>query len=516
MWIAYARRPLHVNELCHALAVQIGDTYLDEDDIPMPTVIVESCSGLVTIDYVSSNIRLVHYTLQDYILDQKHDPVIHEESLLTNACLTYLQSSFISPTTVEEDVITLLARYPFLAYASEHWGHHADKASSKEIQHLALQFLMDDQKVSFSMQVRDALVPWFDRKSNLLRGITRPQMHQSIGIAYNAKVNTGELHQNRRSLKTLKPPGVSTLSTNYPGQAVRHQSVRWCGLHSAASFGLSHLVTLLLGKGIHLESEDDRGNTALHEAASCSRKDIVQVLLDNGANPNALNYDWATPLSLASWINNPEIIQLLIHHGANINAPCKDEWTALHKAADAGSFESVKLLLQQGASVSCRTARGLTPLHRAAGRGSTEIIRLLIEYGSEVDAVTYDAWTPLHGACSNGQEGVAGLLLECGANIDALSSDKQTPLHKASQLGHNGTVSLLLKHSADRMSRDSCGKIALHRAAKGGHDTTLQLLLQEDRDQLLVISADGMTARDEALYGGCHATAKLLRQMEGS
>ena len=518
MWIAYGRRPLHVDELRHALAIQIGDLEFDEDNIPSSKIIVESCSGLVTIDHVSLSVRLVHYTLQDYIQDQRHNSVMCDESSFANSCLTYLLFDFASPTIAKEDIDVVLEKYPLLAYASEHWGHHADKASSEGVQDLALKFLMDEPKLSRSVQILDALSPWFDRKSNVLRGITRPQRRKSIGGPYKAKKHK-QCPQVGRNLRPSNSPRYDSLiiGIKHLDQTDGTQIRTWCGgLHCAAGFGLSDLITLLLHKGIYIESEDDRGNTALHTAASYGRKHATNMLLRNAANPNALNHEWITPLYLASWANNSEIIQLLLLHGAHMDMPCKDEWTALHKAADAGSFESVKLLLHQGASVSLKTARGLTPLHRAAGRGSTEIIQLLLEYGSEVDALTHDTWTPLHGACSRGQESVAKLLLEHGANINAVSLDGRTPLHRASRVAYNGTVSLLLRHGADRLIKCAFGKIALHMAAQGGHDSTLQLLLQEQSEQLFVLDTLGRTARDEALCGGHYGTARLLKQMEVS
>ena len=66
------------------------------------------------------------------------------------------------------------------------------------------------------------------------------------------------------------------------------------------------------------------------------------------------------------------------------------------------------------------------------------------------------------------------------------------------------------------MKKDANGTIALHRAAKGGHDRAVELLLQEQSEQLFVLNHSGKTARDEALYGGCYITARLLRRIEAS
>jgi hypothetical protein len=65
-WITYAQKPLTTGELCHALAVEPGESELDPDNIPDVEDMVSICAGLVTIDDESNIIRLVHYTTQEY------------------------------------------------------------------------------------------------------------------------------------------------------------------------------------------------------------------------------------------------------------------------------------------------------------------------------------------------------------------------------------------------------------------------------------------------------------------
>lgn len=64
-WITCSKRPLTTLELQHALAVEIGQSSLDEDNLPEIDDVVSVCAGLVTIDEGSGIIRLVHYTTQE-------------------------------------------------------------------------------------------------------------------------------------------------------------------------------------------------------------------------------------------------------------------------------------------------------------------------------------------------------------------------------------------------------------------------------------------------------------------
>jgi hypothetical protein len=58
-WITHARRPLHVYELQHALAVVCGTTSIDPDNLTDEDVLTSVCAGLVVIDEEGTIIRLV-------------------------------------------------------------------------------------------------------------------------------------------------------------------------------------------------------------------------------------------------------------------------------------------------------------------------------------------------------------------------------------------------------------------------------------------------------------------------
>jgi hypothetical protein len=65
-WITCAERPLTTSELQHALAVEAGESALNQENLPQIEDMVSVCAGLVTVDKKSGIIRLVHYTTQDY------------------------------------------------------------------------------------------------------------------------------------------------------------------------------------------------------------------------------------------------------------------------------------------------------------------------------------------------------------------------------------------------------------------------------------------------------------------
>src|SRR5947209_1955520 len=67
MWISHSEQPLTPNELCHALAVELGSANLNTDNVPSVGVWLTCCQGLVSMDKEASTVRLIHFTLQEYL-----------------------------------------------------------------------------------------------------------------------------------------------------------------------------------------------------------------------------------------------------------------------------------------------------------------------------------------------------------------------------------------------------------------------------------------------------------------
>ena len=91
MWVSHSERPLKVDALCHALGVEIGSPDLDDDNVPSIETLLSCCQGLVAVDKEASTIRLIHFTLQEYL--QAHPELFgaaHSE--MAETCLNYLNS----------------------------------------------------------------------------------------------------------------------------------------------------------------------------------------------------------------------------------------------------------------------------------------------------------------------------------------------------------------------------------------------------------------------------------------
>ncbi|RPA89740.1 hypothetical protein L873DRAFT_1658530, partial [Choiromyces venosus 120613-1] len=89
MWISISERPLKAEELCHALAVETGTTGLNLENIPSIRTLLGCTLGFVSIDPQSSKVRLIHFTLQEY-LGTHANLFITPHAMMAEICLTHL------------------------------------------------------------------------------------------------------------------------------------------------------------------------------------------------------------------------------------------------------------------------------------------------------------------------------------------------------------------------------------------------------------------------------------------
>ncbi|KAF4943282.1 hypothetical protein FSARC_14963, partial [Fusarium sarcochroum] len=234
-WVICAKRVLITSKLQHALAVEVGELELDEENLPQIEDMVSVCAGLVTIDEESDIIRLVHYTTQEYFDRTQMQWFPNAQSDIATTCVTYLSfSAFESgPCTNERRFEHRLLANPFYHYASRNWGHHALMASMDGHQFI-LDFLESETKLSASFQI-------------IMNFEGYPWDH----IA----------------------------GQNGPRQRT--------GVHAAAYFGLKNTVLALLKNGHDADSQDIAGRTPLWYAAMRGSETTFNLLsARNDVDPN--------------------------------------------------------------------------------------------------------------------------------------------------------------------------------------------------------------------------------------
>jgi ankyrin repeat protein len=465
-WITCAQRPLSTIELQHALAVEDGETKLDEENLSQLEDIVSVCAGLVTIDEESSVIRLVHYTTQEYFERTQIHWFPDAESEITTTCVTYLSFEVFKSGLCKTDAAfeARLDTSPLYNYSAHYWGQHARKGTTlaKEV----ITFLQSHEAVEACSQamLAEKTGPRDPAYSQLV-----PRRMTGLHLAAYAGIET--------ALKALLDKKVKTDARNDYGRTP---------LSYAAAEGHEAVIQLLLATGnVDADAKDEDGRTPLSYAAADGHEAVVQLLLATGKiDADAKDEDGRTPLLYAAADGHEAVVQLLLATG-KVDADAKDEdgRTPLSYAAADGHEAVVQLLLATGKvdADSKNITNGWTPLLYAAAYGHDAIVQLLLATG-KVDADSKNitnGWTPLLYAAADGHEAVVQLLLATG-KVDANSKDEngRTPLLYAAARGHEAVVQLLLatgKVNVD--AKDIYGQTALSYAAADGHEAVVQLLM---------------------------------------
>ena len=399
-WIICAKRPLSTSELQHALAVEVGEPELDEENLSQIEDVVSVCAGLVTVDEESGIIRLVHYTTQEYFERTQKHWFPDAESDITTTCITYLSfSAFESGfCRTDDEFEERLHSNQLYGYAAYNWGRHARKAPT--LSQGLIGFLECEAKIEAASQALIAI--------------------------------------------KKRAEGLND-SHNVPKQMT--------GLHLAAYFGIQEAAHILLQRWQNVDLSDSYGRTPLSYAAENGHEAVVQLLLSaDGIDVNFEDKEGRTALSWAARKEHEAVVKLLLGaDGINVNSKDGYGRTALSRAAEKGREAVVKLLLgADGIDVNSKGDEyGWTALSWAARDGHEAVVKLLLGAdGIDVNSKDEYGQTALLWAAQNGREAVVKLLL--GADgMDVNSKDKYgwTALSRAVENRHEAVVKLLQSYN---------------------------------------------------------------------
>ena len=420
MWVAYSERLLKPDELCQALGVEVGSKDLKRDNAPTMQTIMNCTLGFITVDSSSSTVRLVHFTLQEYILAH---PTLFQNphSVIVEVCLTYL--NFACIMDLSPNLSSPPPTAPFLKYASYHWGSHAQEEISESAIPLALRLL-----VKFDAHISCKLLLLYKGRDSLLD--TRA----------------------------------------YP--------IGFTGLHGGAFFGiLEPMISSFDIKKWDLNATDPGGNTALAWAVRNGHDRDAKILLEQvGLHPDIADNDGLRPLAWASGYGFKEIVKMLLERkNVNLNAADKRGGTPLSWAASNGNNDIVEMLLQQnGLNPNTRDRDGRTPLSHAAEGGQAVVVKLLLER-SDVNSDARDEMgrTPLLWASSQAHKGVVDLLLErSDVSPDTPDERGRTALawaavgwsYNPEELDMEGRTSLIEDNIASGSERAMVARLLLERS----------------------------------------------------
>jgi hypothetical protein len=139
IWVANAMRPLKVQELQVALAVERGTRQLDKENLMKIEIILSVCAGLVIVDKQLNEVRLVHQTTQEYLdnIQAKQFPDAHTK--IARTLLTFLSFDGFQDLIKTWSWIFSLAGLPPLYEYSQYSLVHAAAQPDTDIIHILLE-----------------------------------------------------------------------------------------------------------------------------------------------------------------------------------------------------------------------------------------------------------------------------------------------------------------------------------------------------------------------------------------
>ena len=446
MWISHSRRPLQVDEICHAIAIRIGSNDLGSDDIPAISTLLGCCQGLVTVDKGTSTVRLIHFTLQEYLCTLLDFRRAH--STIAETCLTYLNSQHIKDISTGSTPDPLST--PFLEYSSLYWGTHMRMELSDLVKTFALKLLDQfDGHISAKSLWKSINA---GSPSDYYRGNNPFSAMHCISYFGIAEMANTLIKMKRWDVNQRDSAGMTPLI--------------W-----AARYGHEEVVKLLLReKDIRPDRQDTNdGRTALSWAAENGHEGVVRLFLGSQfIDPGSIGRLWGKAPQVAGLLFGKKYV--------NPDSSSKSGRTPLSWAAGNGHEGIVKRLLRRkDVNPNSSNGAGRTPLLLAAWNGHEEIVKLLLEredLNPDIPSTRYGR-TPLSLAAEKGYEGIVKLLLEReGLNPDIPSTRYgETPLSWAAWNGHEKTVKLLLeREDLNPDILDKNGRTPLSYAAERGYE----------------------------------------------
>ncbi|KAI8724317.1 hypothetical protein NCS52_00000500 [Fusarium sp. LHS14.1] len=485
-YVFYAKRPLKLDQLLHALSIEPEDIDFDETALTVPHILLSVTAGLLQIDEQTNDTRLVHLTLHEY-LEKHQGQFLEPESSFAKACLRYLSFEAFGrgPCASGQELDQRIQQYAFLPYASHHWGDHFTTNQERQDVDEILRLLGDEAKLASSIQMlyiprhrRDGWHDCFPRGFTSLHAVA----YWGLQSVFSA------VCQADRDLNCRDSQGMTAL-------------------HLCSRRGFVELTRLLLAKGADTDVTNDRGETALTWAARNGHRKVMELLVANGADQLIEDDEGWMALHWAVIGRHDDLIKLLLEQYTRLSSDNLQIHKVLILAAEAGSSKTTEMLLQDALDIDWKDEEGSTALHWAVAEGHEQTSSLLLENGADANSKDNYDNTPLHWAIP--YAGITLLLLENGANPNSANNTKQTPLHWSAQAGLEAVTKELLEHGADTEMQDQYGVTALHVAVLQGHEAIVDLLLLNGAN-VNVMDEDGWTPLHAAVVKHHDALQHLL------
>ena len=541
-WTAYAQEELSVAELCEAISVSPGDTFLNREGIPAVEEILRCCSSLVRKSTDGYGLEFAHFTVKEYLqkLDEMADNEFGAyhiqpepcEIELAEVCLTYLNlDDFRQVDITDEEAPTRRMKYYALrSYAVMEWRQYAtDHMANERIFHLVQQLFCPSKSSNFITWAQDYNLILYE--SDYFHGLEANNMFTFDAINLRL-ATTGPLHY----AALLAIPELCTWLLDERCE-VNQRSL--CG---------TPLQCTIFGNGALVGELHETLNVTAKKTGDETEGGVIstlKVLLESGADPNC-NCDngkakltllgvvaylqWKIPClellrcgavvdeyartQFQKWENLSEdyLEGILTEKMCREDLEEDDYASVLERMLALNKFGVMSLSDSEQPVSGLEYGADIDHLRLAAKFGQSGIItKLLINSSLDLnEAETETGRTALHYAAENGHSNIVTLLLAHGADSNLVDSDGRTPIFLATKATEPQCSLSLLRQGCDISAKDVEGYTMIHHAAKNG-DVAVLIALKE---RLEISEAPGCSKAVEGPTSPLYAELGIVREAE--
>ncbi|KAK5211291.1 hypothetical protein LTR47_007985 [Exophiala xenobiotica] len=544
--ITFGARPLTLDELRHAIAVDEGTKELDpEYDLDDPDVLISACAGLVTIDSESMTIRLVHYTTQSFLESLQDGFLSDSHYFLACCCLNYLlldafaEGHVYGPTydirTQQFPTYDIQTQqYPFFKYSAQFWTEHMTLGhTDTSLMLRAFTFLDNFGHVESAIQIiqKESFLEDHGRSPiHLLAAMGADQMLKDY---INRGFPSDGMQTDRiacQDCKNLTSKHLDELKANEDGDPP---------LLLALVYSQDSIALQLLGEpdivGPWYQDLDLR--RCLPEAALRGYEAVVDRLLELAVDAGTSKVDATTmPIFLvqrevagkalegAAREGHLRIVKKLWRYSCDGQLYLSD-WAgeeALFGAAYCSQFDVVQYLgNQETIQLDFLDDKGMSVLHHAACWGPATAVDYILKNFSNigVDLTDKEGRTALSHAAEWGQVKAAQIMAcEHNANVNFPDKSGMTPIMYAASRLHFDILTILAPLVSDINCNDALGKTVVHHLVVSYQRTINTDTVEEFRSSLVCLVKHGasLNARDgtgrTAYERLCDQETKILSQ----
>lgn len=209
-------------------------------------------------------------------------------------------------------------------------------------------------------------------------------------------------------------------------------------LHNIArSTKNTKIFDFFINKGVDVNQQTKKGETALMNAAAYNDVSVVEYLLKKDAKINLENENNQTALMLATQSNSAEMLHFLLEKG--VKPEIKDNKGNslvyyLIQAEGSKAFDKKYKLLEDKIDFKALQANKNNLYHLAVEKKSKKLLDLAQKYNADVNQANQDGLTPLHLAAMTAQNPeLIKAVLKHGAKLNIKTDFEESAYDLASQ-----------------------------------------------------------------------------------